>query len=422
MADSSAALQAVIDSVSAQAASASAGDLAYLAKALEAIGPASQTAFIAQLGGTQVNLINSASNSAQTAISSAEQAATQAISSAEQAATQAISSDQTVAVGAVTTAGANAIQAISTAQTTATTAVNTAGASQIAQIGSLGKFSVGIEPASGGTALVIPTIYTENDRNGFGWPFGAQWSSTGPWTTLFGYGTNGAPDAVQWMNIALGTGYANYSVPSHGASAFNRYTTGARREIEYAYGDEVCATREIIQFSGGNYAPAGIRLLPIRNTANTSKTITIGVHYSTMWSSGYEGAGLYLLSPPANTTYGNVTSVSVSVPWSITSNAAQSYTTVSATLPANATSILMLVTSAYTTSNVAWSANGQSAYVAKQCNGFYNLNNVFSDTALQPDMRMASVLAADRGHASMAYNSNTLHLIWQRTATLEGDR
>ena len=276
---------------------------------------------------------------------------------------------------------------------------------------------LGLEQTSGGTRKFIAAIYSQNDRQNNSL---YQWSSGGPWTTIYGYGANGQADAEQWSWLGLG-----FWQPGENASS----VWGERSKGQSGAGNKNFLTSE--GRSIGNqqmhdtyarstsYNPVSVMLMPVRNFhPSATKTITVYGQYSNYWSSGYDGSSIWQYAPGSNGTY----SIS-SGTWSLLTNRSSGnsygYTwSVSVSIPPQTTYMIMQVSTMY-----YWTSN-YNYYCFYDWNRFYNLETTFSDPYIQCDARMVNAMRfGDLYQYGMTASSGyQFYRVYQATADMYGNR
>lgn len=240
-------------------------------------------------------------------------------------------------------------------------------------------------------------------------------SSSGPWTTYTNYNAYTDNSAIQFLNMALGDGYG-----TSGSSErmFGANDTGIQgRQLSFSNGNRVGHSRNLhYEQNNTSYNGYGFRMMPIRNTSNSSITVSLASYSSNYWSSGHEGRALFVFAPvQSGAKYSEVTSVNSTLVSnsSYSSNSWQTSQTGNYTIPAN-TTVIVCQTSTdwyYTT------------YQFVDTNYFYNLNTTFTNPSIICDMRMLSAL--NKSHFNMAYSGSfvsTAAKIWSVTASDFGDR
>lgn len=263
-----------------------------------------------------------------------------------------------------------------------------------------------IVPADG--ANIIGTVATSSARQN---SYNGSWTSSGPWTTYqnaTAAGTNSTYTTQAW-NMFLGDGY-----PQSGATTQNFYAHDKQgeynRDIHYANFTRVGDWYKEYFYYQNNTSYSGVtwRVLPIRNTTNSSITTTVYFGYSSYDT--YSGAACGVFTPSGTgTTYSTQTGGTWSQGFTSTSNT-MSTSSMTVTVPANTTVLVMLITS----------HNYQTTYYFTDCNMFYALDSTFT-TGLVCDNRMLNALAMVR--SSSATNSAAYpHQIYNACATLFGDR
>jgi hypothetical protein len=258
---------------------------------------------------------------------------------------------------------------------------------------------------------VVGTISSMTARSNV---YNFNWSSSGPWTTYYNYsvGAGASTDTVQAMAMLLGDGVAT-------SGTTDRFYSGDmmghhQRQLQFSNGNRVGHIKDLYYYNN-NTSNGGhtFRILPVRNTTNNSITRSISWYLSNYWSSGYEGVAVARYEPNS-ALYSSTTAGTWTQLYSTTSGFSGSWSTgtVSVTIPANMTILLLLAsTHAY-----------QTTYRFNDVNAFYNLQSFFvpDDNSVICDMRMLSALAYAR--VQHGYTSEVTHLYYQAAARMYGDR
>jgi hypothetical protein len=219
-------------------------------------------------------------------------------------------------------------------------------------------------------------------------------------------GSQGATDAMQLLNIAMGDGYGA------SGSATQPWlmddTGGMNRRLEYAAGLRLGHRRTFYSMNNPtSYPPIGIRIMPVRNNSAVSKNITLNFAHSAY----SEGAALYVGTPTTG-LYSAAAAVAWTVPYTYSGSIYETTGSTTITIPPNTTVLIMLAnTMQYQTTNMF-----------QDINYFYGLNTTFSDPAIQVDMRMLTMLAHARLPANYSYSSNEAHKVYNQCAKIYGDR
>lgn len=269
---------------------------------------------------------------------------------------------------------------------------------------------------TGQTALVAPegkgifgSIYTHDDRaNGYV----GTWTALGPWTNYCQYGAYTDNTLTQFINIALGDGYGITGTTTTQWLGFSNRE--APRRLEFSLGNRLGHSRNIYN-PVSNTSNTGIcnRIMPLRNTTGNSITFTIYGVTSTYFSSGYEGATCFVLTPSGQLT-SNPGNISSTVFWTnYSNNSTGNANNASITIPGNTTVLVCLASSDFfSITNYFYDTNY-----------FYNLQNI--PTGIICDMRMLSTLssaAIPLPSTGAAVNTSLLAPIWTTCASLYGDR
>ena len=259
------------------------------------------------------------------------------------------------------------------------------------------------------SALVIGTVATSSARQNV-YSTG-EWTSSGPWTTYQNATAAGSnlTHTTQAWNMFLGDGNMVSSGTTENFFSHD-YAGEYNREIHYAANGRVGDWEKTWFYyeNATSYGGVTWRVMPIRNTTGASITTTVYFGYSSYDT--YNGAACGYFTPSGTgTTYSATTGGTWTQGFTQTG---QTITTssMSVTIPANTTVLVMLVTShIYLTT-----------YYFDESNMFYNLPTTFS-TGLVCDLRMLNALAMARSPSSTA-SAASPHLIYNACATLFGDR
>lgn len=296
-------------------------------------------------------------------------------------------------------------------------------AADLATIGVTGT-SLGITPASLGVKSMlenqfqevtdgsrfpyhIPTIYTVNNRT-------PTW--TGAWNTGDGWGAyynymNSTTDHERNFHMALGR-HNRQNTTSY-SSVDNR----AHNVIQYAKGNVVGGGQVHNHMEDSSYQGFTMRSMFIRNFNPTlSKTITMSGWYANYWAQGYEGSAMYFGIP---TGAGRLYSQATGMTWTTMANRSSgnsNYTwTGTMTIPPLTTAFFCQTSTYY------WWQGGYGGK-ALEVNKLYDLNVTFADKWIQPDMRMTQTAHNYADLDDTTFNGYTSHRLWNRCATIYGDR
>jgi hypothetical protein len=262
----------------------------------------------------------------------------------------------------------------------------------------------------------IPSIYSVNQR-GNAFMNNYTWDNADDWTSFHTYLTGTQPwDAERAFWHALG-GYRsqNENRKQYWSAAYKRLDWGTINMVGtsssrmHTYPRTTC------------YGPFGSRVMFIRNFHPTvAKTVSVWGLISTYWCSGYDGAGLQVGRP----TYSSGTKYAQANGMGWTSLA--TYTggsptnagiSGSFTLQPNESCVVLLCNTFYfwtdTSNNYHWA----------ETNAFYNMQSTWTDNWIQPDLRLTFAAhgynEVNNGNYTSTIDS---HKIWNRAATLYGDR
>lgn len=254
----------------------------------------------------------------------------------------------------------------------------------------------------------IPSLYTINNRNP---TWQGAWQSGDGWGAYYNY-MNSNTDHERNFHMALGR---------HNRQNTNSYSSVENRAhcvMQFARGNVVGGGQVHNIMEDSSYQGFSMRSMFIRNFHPTlSKTITVSGWYANYWAQGYEGSALYYGIPTnsSGTTYSTVNGMT----WTTMNNrsgGSSTYTwTGTMTIPPQKTAFLCQTSTYY-----YW----QGGYGGKalEVNKLYDLDVTFSDKWIQPDMRMTMTAMNYADLDDTAYNGYSSFRLWNRCATLYGDR
>ena len=253
----------------------------------------------------------------------------------------------------------------------------------------------------------IPTIYTINDRNPI---WSGAWQTGDGWGQYINYMSN-TTDHERNFHMALGR-HNRQNTTSY-SSVNNR----AHAVLQFARGNVVGGGQVHNHMEDVSYQGFSMRSMFIRNFHPTlSKTITMSGWYANYWYNGYEGSAMYYGIP---TGAGRLYSQATGMTWTTMNNRSggnSNYTwTGTMTIPPLTTAFFCQ------TSTYLWWQGGYGGK-ALEVNKLYDLNTTFSDKWIQPDMRMTMTAMNYTDLDDTAYNGYSSHRLWNRCATLYGDR
>lgn len=253
---------------------------------------------------------------------------------------------------------------------------------------------------------MIPTITSVNNRQNSP---SNTWTNQDSWTNFYTY-LNSDSDAERAFWHTLGTfrqdttSYQNYDLANFSSVQYAKgYTVG---------GDGQHNTHP----RNTSYGPFRGRVMFIRNHhPNSAKSVNVYSFFSSYWSSGYDGAGFSVGAPNQLGTYTGVTSINWTRLWDYTGSDNYRTNNASFTIQPQSTVAVILNNTMY-----YWTS-GDDTYRWYDTNGFYNLDNTFSDNWIQPDLKLT--YAASKFNAlSQDYNSYSSHKVWNFAGELFGDR
>lgn len=259
----------------------------------------------------------------------------------------------------------------------------------------------------------IGSIFTHIDRQNK-YSTGGYMTSSGPWTTMYGYSAYADNSLVQWINIALGDGFGASGTSQTYAMAESERESS--RVVQFASGARLGHARDVFHYSNatGNSGHT-IRILPIRNTSTGAITVNLAAYVSNYWSQGYEGVCLFALIP-TGTTYSSAGVInSTLIAQNTSSSTYQLGLSGTVSIPGNKTVLICLVSTDYYFTTYRFADN----------NYFYDLATTFSNPNIICDMRMLASLCTSKfnlTYAGAANGTTLLSPIWTVTATNYGDR
>lgn len=266
-----------------------------------------------------------------------------------------------------------------------------------------------LAPVPADNPLIIGTVATSSARQNI-YSTG-EWTSSGPWTTYqnaTAAGSNSTYTTQAW-NMFLGDG--NMTGTGTTENFFSHdYSGEYNREIHYAANGRVGDWEKTWFYYDNATSYGGVtwRVLPIRNTTGAAITTTVYFGYSSYDT--YNGAACGYYTPTGTgTNYAAITGGTWTQGFSQTSNTITT-SSMSVTVPANTTILVMLVTS----------HNYQTTYYFDDSNMFYNLPTTFS-TGLVCDLRMLNTLAMARSPGASVSDSRP-YLMYSACASIFGDR
>jgi hypothetical protein len=254
----------------------------------------------------------------------------------------------------------------------------------------------------------IPTIYTINNRNP---TWQGAWSSGDGWGAYYNY-MNSTSDHER--NFHMSHGKHNRQQTNSYSSVENR----AHNVIQYAKGNVVGGGQVHNIMEDSAYQGFSMRSMYLRNFHPTdAKTITVYGWYANYWAQGYEGSAMYYGIPTY--TAGKKYSQATGMTWTTMANRSSGNSTYTwsgtMTIPAQQTAFLCQTSTYY------WWQGGYGGK-ALEVNKFYDLHTTFADKWIQPDMRMTMTAHNYADLDDTAYNGYSSHRLWNRCATIYGDR
>lgn len=254
----------------------------------------------------------------------------------------------------------------------------------------------------------IPTLYTINNRNP---TWQGAWQSGDGWGAYYNY-MNSATDNERNFHMALGR---------HNRQMTNSYSSVENRAhcvMQFARGNVAGGgqVHNIMEDSG--YQGFSMRSMFIRNFHPTlSKTITMSGWYANYWAQGYEGSSMYYGIPTnsSGTAYSTVNGITWTTITQRTGGSSTYTWTGTMTIPPQKTAFFCQTSTYY------WWQGGYGGK-ALEVNKLYDLDVTFSDKWIQPDMRMTMTAANYADLDDSAYNGYSSFRLWNRCATLYGDR
>lgn len=261
--------------------------------------------------------------------------------------------------------------------------------------------------------LIIGTVASSSAR---GNPYSTGgWTTSGPNSTFQNATAAGttAQYTHQAWNMFLGDGYPNAS----GNTLFysHDYAGEYNRDIHYASNNRVGDVERtwFYYYNQTGYGGVTFRVLPIRNTTNSAISTTVYFGYSSYDTYNGAACGTYTPSNDGSvelgSEYSKVTGGTWTQGFTNTTNA-QTSSSMSVSVPANTTVLVMLITS----------HNYQTTYYFDETSNFFNLSTTFK-TGLVCDLRMLNALATARSPSAtnaLSYPNE----IYTACASMYGDR
>lgn len=238
--------------------------------------------------------------------------------------------------------------------------------------------------------------------------------STGEWAGSSGYGTyyhswQDANSKFQGWNMFMGDGY-----PQGSSQKFYVNDDGQQmmRKKEYAHGNRMgFHNKDLFYYDNetGTYAGITFRVIPIRNTTDSSITRQIATYLSTKDTS--HGGGHIFTYTPSSGKYSAVTSGAWVLGWQGGNSSQSVQRLANITVPANST-VLVFVGSTH---------HYVTTYRFKDTNYIYNMNTLFTN-GLVCDLRMLEALATVRAGKEATNAAADPSKIYPLCATYYGDR
>nr|VFK12756.1 MAG: hypothetical protein BECKLFY1418C_GA0070996_100173 [Candidatus Kentron sp. LFY] len=324
--------------------SATAQDLAYLARAIESIGGRATVLDVKGVGNAEMAALVAAKNGGLQEINDTGGAKVQAVEETGTAQVERVSDEGTTQQNAIQTAGQGQVSA-----------VQTAGGNQVQAVQSAGAAFTGLIPpdwpADGDDNAIsipeyvgfhripkgsLPFIFGVVSRTGDG-----TWG-IGQFTSQLGQFYNG-----QGLNqLKLITGHHDWS---NNYRAFRvppslQLLSGENGQFMYRNWHATYAVSSNVY----QYPHALLGVIFVRNTTNQDITRTLNCGGACYWSSGYEGAGVQVLTPDAtNEDVSAITGLSDQSLWAYSSNTSHVSASPNITIPANKTVAIVLYTSSH---------------------------------------------------------------------------
>jgi hypothetical protein len=200
-------------------------------------------------------------------------------------------------------------------------------------------------------------------------------------------------------------------------TSYSSIDNRAHNVLQFAKGNVVGGGQVHNHMEDSSYQGFTMRSMFIRNFHPTlSKTITMSGWYANYWAQGYEGSAMYYGIP---TGAGRLYSQATGMTWTTMANRSSgnsNYTwTGTMTIPALTTAFFCQTSTYY------WWQGGYGGK-ALEVNKLYDLQNTFSDKWIQPDMRMTMTGHNYADLDDTTFNGYTSHRLWNRCATIYGDR
>jgi hypothetical protein len=276
------------------------------------------------------------------------------------------------------------------------------------------SFSTGGAAGAAGSTIIVPddsediigSVVTSSAR--------ANIYSTGEWSGSSGYGTyyhswQDTNSKFQGWNMFMGDGY-----PQGSSQNFYVNDDGQQmlREKEYTHGRRMgFHNKDLFYYDNenGQYAGITFRVIPIRNTTDSSITKQIATYLSTV-NTSYGGGHIFTYTPNSG-KYSAVTSGAWVLGWQGGNSSQSVQRLANITVPANST-VLVFVGSSH---------HYLTTYRFKDTNYIYNMNTLFTG-GLVCDLRMLEALATVRAGKEATNAAADPSKIYPLCATYYGDR
>lgn len=162
----------------------------------------------------------------------------------------------------------------------------------------------GSSGAAAGSMFLPPNIdgLTPNDVNS--WPMITRvgdrqqtdnwsWTSSSPYRSFSTYGGQGGdPDAEFGVYDAIGAAYTENN-------QMDNWTAGPNPQVMFSNGGAHVGGVQSYnaKWSGSNYGPFRTSVMWLKNTSGSTQNLTVYGRFSSYWSSGHEGASLWIGTP-----------------------------------------------------------------------------------------------------------------------------
>lgn len=255
--------------------------------------------------------------------------------------------------------------------------------------------------------LTIPTIYGTNERANNPQ---STWSSSDYWTSFYTY-LNNANDCERAAFNAVGDYYFSGGTDS----TYNSRSQPTR--LEFAKGNR-CGfgtSNWTTQNNNTSYGPWGSRVMFVKNRGTTAVGVNFYFNFSSYWSSGHDGSGMWI-GEPNTSGYSGVTSLAWSQLGRLQSSSWNTTMSGSYTLqPGRSYVILGCNTFQY------WTTTSNGGFW-NPVSRFYNLDTTFSNSNIVPDLKLThTALVGGDWSRFTSSTSNQFFAHWPLTGEIFGE-